>query len=142
MEKIKIFVYDTLCLGFPDSITYLKDQEFNFPAHTGPGFALFFTGNVYLIKEPYFHQGAFGEIWTVSVEVLNKIHKRMEGMKFDRAEINVFQTDSKDPIKVQTWTMNKEKLAARRLKHYLIRCYRDMSPALSGKAYSPPKTCC
>lgn len=141
MEKIKIFVYDTLCLGFPDSITYLKNQTFLFPAFTGKGYALFFTGNVYLVRDEYFH-GGYGELFEVTPLVLNEISKRMvDKMNFTQEEINVYQDGNPEPIKAITWIMDRAKLQQRRLKCIHIKCFRDMSPCLSKQPY-PGKSCC
>lgn len=143
MEKIKIFVYDFLCLGFPDSITFLKDQTFCFPAFTGKGYALFYTGNVYMVRNEYFHAGAWGELWEVDPSVFDRINKKMDNARFDRVEIDVYQDEAlTNPIKVQSWIMDKSKIEARGIKSFPIRCLRDMSPALSGKPYEPKKTCC
>ena len=143
MEKIKIFVFDTLCLGFPDSITYLKDQTFCFPAFTGKGYALFYTGNVYMMKNEYFHQGAWGEIWEVSPSVFDRINKKMDNARFTRAEITVYENEQmENPSQVHTWLMAKSLIEAKGVKSFPIRCLRDMSPALSGKPYQQKKDCC
>lgn len=138
MDKIKIFVFDTLCLGFADCTTYLKDQTFGFPADLPDGYALFYTGNVYLIKEPYFHGGS-GELWEVSQSVFDRINKRMSKMGFDIHPITVKQDGEK--VEATTWIYDRAKLTKRGMKSIRINCLRDMSPSLSGKPY-PTKTCC
>lgn len=138
MDKIKIFVFDTLCLGFADCTTYLNGQTFAFPAELPDGYALFYTGNVYLIKEPYFH-GGFGELWEVSQSVFDRINKRMSKMGFDIHTIKVIQDGAE--VEATTWVYDRAKLTKRGMRSIKIRSLREMSPSLSGIPY-PPKTCC
>lgn len=140
MDKKKIFVYDTMCLGFPDSITYLKGETFLFTAKTSPHYLMFYTGNVYLIKAGHHGHECHGEMFEVSQSTFDRINKKFSKMKYSLEEIIVFDSEGKEH-QVFTWLYTRKQLEARGLKATLIKCFRDMSPALSGNP-SLPKTCC
>lgn len=140
MENKKIFVYDTLCLGFPDSITYLKDQKFLFGAKTNKNYMMFYSGNVYLVKAPYGHE-CFGELFEVHPLVFEKINKRFSKMGFTLNQIIVYETDTGKEHQVDTWLYTIEDLRRKNFKVITLRCFRDMSPSLSGNV-GLPKTCC
>jgi len=140
MNTYKIFVYDTLCLGFPDSITYLKDQTFHFTAKTTKNYMMFYSGNVYLVKNNYGRE-CFGEIFEVSETVLNRIRIKKSKKEYYEETIIVTDTVNNEKHKVITWLYDINKLRKKNFKCISINCFRDMSPALSGKK-GLEKTCC
>jgi len=139
MEKYKIFVYDNLCLGFPDSITYLKDQTYHSQARLGLGYALYYSGNLYLVRAQGM-KGCRGEIFEVSEKVLIELNKKYGARKYSREEVIVTDELGAEH-KVWTYLFDINELKKKNFRTVLIDSYRDMSPALKDRQH-PPKVCC
>lgn len=74
--KIKIFVFDGLCLGLKDCHRYLNGQIYRFP-WKAPGYGLFKgSRGICLIKGDCWG-GAWGEIWEVTPGAFERISTRM-----------------------------------------------------------------
>lgn len=88
MEKVKIFVWDDLCLGLGEAHLYFQHQVYCFPMATGPGFGLFLgkKRQTWLVADAAW-DGAEGDLWEVSKPCYERVGIRMRERGLGEAKI-------------------------------------------------------
>lgn len=123
-EKYLIFAYDTLILGMPDCVSFLKNQTFRFPARLCGPYALLYGGNCYLVEASW-AKGCWGELWEIDELTLMKLDKKYgHPTKFSRKIVEVCQDDAKFEAFAYVYPFSM--LCERNLKTKQIDCYRNM----------------
>ncbi len=146
MVKHKIFVYDNLCIGFADSMEYMKNQiHVGFATLTGD-FRLWYTGRVFL-TEMIGSKGCKGEVYEIDEHTLNRLDtkylsgKDKKNTKFTRKKVKVTVSATNEVIECECYIYDLAELRKRGVKASTIYDYRLMSTSL-GDGKHQPKLCC